>query len=138
VADLRFDVDQAVKHLAEETQRALDRIKEDAAASERELRAVAVALEQNAADVDVAKAEAVHVLEVDLAFGRRCQAGAQLYLSCNGDTLASSTIAREIPTGRYRVLVQFMKIEVCKRCGRAGHEASPPGEAAGNNCRRAI
>lgn len=139
MADLRFNVEQAVEQLQAETKRAAERLAETAAALERELRAVGAALEAAGPGWDVAKADAFHVLELDTREYGVIPVGGDLVISMYGRQIgAGSRIARPLEPGKYRAIVQITRAPLhCSRCGTEGHEASRTGPA-GDNCREAI
>lgn len=143
MADLRFNVDQAVEQLQAETKRATERLAESAAALERELRAVAAGAELVAEIVgagwDVGKADAFHVMEIDTTDRGTMPPGGELELWLYGQRLGVSRLARPFEPGPYRVIVQITRLpQRCTRCGMEGHVASPPGQPARDNCREAL
>lgn len=139
MADLRFNVDQAVEQLQAETKRATERLAETSAALERELRAVAAGGAIAGAGWDIAKADAFHVLEIDTTAHGTMPLGGELELTLYGRRLGASKLARPFEPGLYRVVIQITRSPLhCTRCGMEGHERSPPGQPAGDNCREAI
>lgn len=109
MADLAFNVDQAVKELREEQERYTGYLAGTGARLEAELRAVAAVLDQRRPRMVDTPADAAHVLDIDT--GQTVQAGALLELVLMGRQLGSSRSMTPLPPGRYRVLVHFWKIE---------------------------
>lgn len=115
MADLAFNIDQAVKELREEQERYTGYLAGTGARLEAELRAVAAMLDQRRPRMVDTPADAAHVLDIDTRNGtfgvaQTIQPGALLELVMMGRQLGSSRSMTPLPPARYRVLVHFWKI----------------------------
>lgn len=109
--DLRFNLERALERLREEMKAATEAVAEAGARQERELRAVAAVLKHADNLGTFRTADIIHVIELERPQHARIPAGSSLELHAGGYRLGTSVWARPLEAGRYRAIVQFVKLD---------------------------
>lgn len=112
MADLAFNVDQAVSELSREADHRIDGLKQEAARLERELRAVAAAVRRGdgAGPVDVNAADIVHVFDVRPPHSM--PSSFTLELVVYGNRIGESIQRQPLEAGKtYRAILLLTKVD---------------------------
>lgn len=108
MADLSFNVGQAVEELRKDAEHYGQILKSDAARLENELRQVAAVLEKGFPSPDPISPDVVHVFDVNVA--QNFPSSFELRLEAFGQILGGSTQRRRIEAGTYRAVLTLTKV----------------------------